>query len=130
MDQQEIATLVKTGQVIADGSAALGIWSAIATDSATAMAAAVVSVGAIVIPRCLDWYKSYRQAIRQQHALDIEADTQIISSQAVEIARLRAEIADLRRKLDRHSCPFSNDDGARCDPDKPPGDWLTREPQK
>jgi hypothetical protein len=127
MTNEEILSLVKGGQSVADVSGVVSVLSALATDSWTAVAAAAVSVGAILIPRCLDWYKSIREAGREQHRLDIESDTRVISSQAVKIGMLEAKIADLEAQLADYRCPFANHDGARCSADEPPGTWLQRE---
>lgn len=124
-------TLVKTGQNVADIFAGLSLFAVTIAERYAAIAAACMSVAAIVVPRLADWaieaWRKYKAAAREEHARDVAADSQIIEDKTVQIAELKAEIHDLKRKLQEFSCPFADQHGSKCKPGDRPGEWLKQD---
>lgn len=125
-----IMGIVKAGQSLADVAAVASFLAAVVADQWASVGAAVVSVGAIIIPRCIDWYRAIQEAKREQHRLDVATDTELIATEVrrrveleEEVNRLKTSLVDLHEKLENFACPFANADGARCEPGKP-GEWL------
>lgn len=86
---------------VADGSAGVAVFAAGTADQATALASACVAVGAIVLPRALDWYKEARKAKREEDALDLKA---LSVSVKEDIAALKQSIGILQSQVAALHC--------------------------
>ena len=126
--------LVMSWKGIADLAAGASVTAAFVGEAPLAIAASVVAVGSIVVPRILDWFKQMREVARQEHIRDVQSDSQLLQSEVVR--RLQTEavlrdnqqrIKDLEAKLASFSCPHADGQGARCHIGEPPGAWLKTE---
>lgn len=127
--------IIKAGSVVADGASGVSVVGAMTGESVTAIAAAIVSVGAILIPRLIEWGRQVQAAKREEHIKDVEADSMLISKEVRRRAELEVKVKDLedelvqvRRELEAARCPWAQDGQARCDRSKQPGEWLKDQP--
>jgi hypothetical protein len=126
-----IVNLATASYGLASGAAGYVVLAAVEQPRWDTALAAVVGVGAVLVPAVVRWYRDLAAARRDEHVKDVETDSTLISAEVVKRVeaetRLRfmeAEIADLRSQLEKQRCPFSTGGHAMCDPAEPPGEWL------
>jgi hypothetical protein len=125
-----IVNLATASYGLAGGAAGYTVLAAVEQPRWDTTLAAVVGVGAVMVPAVVRWYRDLAAARREEHIKDTEADSEIIGKEVVRRveaeSRLRlmeAEIVELRSQLEKQRCPFSTGGHAMCEADAP-GEWL------
>lgn len=84
---------ITAGTRIAEVSSGVAVLGAFSDGGGAAYAAAAVSVGAILVPRIIDWMRMRADANREGHAADLRMENDILAEEVRRRAELEVKAA-------------------------------------
>lgn len=90
---------ITLGMRVAEVSTGFAVFGAITEERALSFVAAAVSVGAVLVPRLVDWYRAIATARRVEHAADLQLSQDILAEEVRKRVELEAECKSLREEI-------------------------------